>query len=85
MLGVTEDFTYQSDEIVLQKGETLFLYTDGVTEARNSDDTLFSDERLHQMLVRLKGKEITDFKGTFYWFFLLAGQYCATLLCYGGI
>lgn len=60
MLGVTEDFNYQSKKNLLQKGETIFLYTDGVTEAKNTDDQLFSDARLQQMLTRLQEKGTTD-------------------------
>ncbi|MGD8382089.1 MAG: PP2C family protein-serine/threonine phosphatase, partial [Syntrophobacterales bacterium] len=60
MLGVTEDFTYKSKKNQLQKGETIFLYTDGVTEAMNPDDQLFSEARLQQMLTRLQEKGTTD-------------------------
>jgi sigma-B regulation protein RsbU (phosphoserine phosphatase) len=60
MLGVTEDLNYQSKKNQLQKGETIFLYTDGVTEAKNPDDQLFSDARLQQMLTRLQEKSTTD-------------------------
>jgi sigma-B regulation protein RsbU (phosphoserine phosphatase) len=60
MLGVTEDLNYQSKKNQLQKGETIFLYTDGVTEAKNPDDQLFSDARLQQMLTRLQEKGTTD-------------------------
>jgi sigma-B regulation protein RsbU (phosphoserine phosphatase) len=60
LLGVEEDFAYQSKKILLQKGETIFLYTDGVTEAKNPDDQLFSDERLQQMLSRFQQKGATD-------------------------
>ena len=60
MLGVKEDFNYQSKKNRLQKGETIFLYTDGVTEAKNPDDQLFSEARLQQMLTRLQEKDTTD-------------------------
>ena len=60
MLGVEEDFVYQSGRIVLKEGETLFLYTDGVTEAMDNDDQLFSDARVQKTLARLKQGEIKD-------------------------
>jgi len=60
MLGVEEDFVYQSERIVLKEGETLFLYTDGVTEAMDNDDQLFSDARVQKTLARLKQREIKD-------------------------
>lgn len=60
MLGVREDFNYQSKKNLLQKGETIFLYTDGVTDAKNPDDQLFSEARLQQILTRLQDKGTTD-------------------------
>ena len=59
-LGVVEDFSYESKKILLQGGDTVFLYTDGVTEAMNSDAEFFSDERLEQTLGQLKGKDTTN-------------------------
>jgi sigma-B regulation protein RsbU (phosphoserine phosphatase) len=59
MLGVNEDFTYESRKTVIHKGETIFLYTDGVTEAMNPNDKLFTDQRLEQTLTRWKEKDAT--------------------------
>jgi phosphoserine phosphatase RsbU/P len=53
-LGVMEDISYRSRKTTLHKGETLFLYTDGVTEAMNSAQELFSEERLIRELTILK-------------------------------
>jgi sigma-B regulation protein RsbU (phosphoserine phosphatase) len=59
-LGVVEDFSYQSKKFVLQKGETIFLYTDGVTEAMNEKEELFSEERLKKDINALKDKPIQE-------------------------
>ncbi len=59
-LGVMEDYDYQSKKTVLEKGETIFLYTDGVTEAMNPEEELFSDERLEQTLARLRERDIAE-------------------------
>lgn len=59
-LGVMEDFSYQSKKIFLQKGETIFLYTDGVTEAMNEKEELFSEERLKKDINALKDKPIQE-------------------------
>ena len=40
-LGVDADYVYQSATLQLNSDDTLFLYTDGVNEARNSDGKLF--------------------------------------------
>jgi len=46
MLAVFEDEKYTQEEVVLNTGDMLFLYTDGVTEAMDSSRTLFTDKRL---------------------------------------
>ncbi|MFY3383344.1 PP2C family protein-serine/threonine phosphatase [Paracidovorax sp. MALMAid1276] len=45
-LAVMEGQDYIEGEIVLSPGETLLLYTDGVTEANNHDGTLFGEPAL---------------------------------------
>ena len=59
-LGVMETQSFQAKKIRLQKGDSLFLYTDGVTEAVNDKEELFSEERLKNELKTLKGKTIKD-------------------------
>lgn len=49
-VGVINDFTYTDDEIILEKGDKLFLYTDGVTEAENASKELYGDDRLLKVL-----------------------------------
>ncbi len=51
--GVIEDSSYQSATIRLKPGESLFLYTDGITEAVNADGRMFSVERLQSCLQRV--------------------------------
>ena len=41
--------------MVLRPGEALLLYTDGVTEAMNLSETLYSDQRLAQFLASNRG------------------------------
>jgi sigma-B regulation protein RsbU (phosphoserine phosphatase) len=57
-LGVMEDFIYTSKTLTLRKGETLFMYTDGVTEAINKDTELFSEKKLEKELDTLKEKPL---------------------------
>ena len=49
-LGLVEQSPYASGRMVLSPGEALLLYTDGVTEAMDSRDRLYSDQRLEQFL-----------------------------------
>lgn len=51
MLGVLEGFEYKTESLVLEQGDTLFLYTDGVNEAMNSQQELFSEQRLMEELI----------------------------------
>jgi sigma-B regulation protein RsbU (phosphoserine phosphatase) len=39
--GAWENFEYVTGRLTLKEGETLFMYTDGVTEAMNPADELF--------------------------------------------
>ena len=50
-LGLFEGFPYDGQECTLMKGDSLFLYTDGVTEAENIEKRLYSDEHLLDFLV----------------------------------
>jgi sigma-B regulation protein RsbU (phosphoserine phosphatase) len=45
-LGVDSGTTFGERSIQLRPGDTLLLYTDGITEALNSEDEMFSEERL---------------------------------------
>jgi len=45
-LGVFEDAKFGERELQLKPGETLLVYTDGVTEAMNQARDLFGEERL---------------------------------------
>ena len=49
-LGLFGGFPYQGEECNLAPGSSLFLYTDGVTEAENKENSLYSDERLLDLL-----------------------------------
>jgi serine phosphatase RsbU (regulator of sigma subunit) len=51
-VGMMQDIeeTIQTKEIRLEKGETLFLYTDGVTEAVNADEEQFGLNRVCETL-----------------------------------
>ena len=50
MLGVFEDFQYQTRSTELQPGEGLLVYTDGVTEAHNKEGGFYEESRLEAYL-----------------------------------
>ena len=45
-VGLFDDFDYGEKERVLSKNDKLFLYTDGVTEAEDAEEKLYSDQKL---------------------------------------
>lgn len=45
-LGITPQYDYTSNETQLEHGDLIVLYTDGVTEATASNNTLFGEARL---------------------------------------
>ena len=49
-LAFMDGVTYQKHEIQLSEGDSLYLYTDGVTEATNADVALYGEERLQKKL-----------------------------------
>lgn len=53
VVGGFEDFSYKSESAQLNPGDSLFLYTDGITEAFDAKDEAFGDERLEDSLVEL--------------------------------
>ena len=54
-LGVVEQSPYASDGWFSALGIALLLYTDGVTEAMDPSETLYSDQRLERFLANNRG------------------------------
>ena len=49
-VGVMEDMEYERDELFLEPGDKLFVYTDGVPEATRADDEQYGTERMMSCL-----------------------------------
>jgi len=49
-LGVDPDIDYEELDFSIAPGDSLFLYTDGVTEATNAADEMFGSEYLQELL-----------------------------------
>lgn len=75
MLGGLDMMRYTQAETVFEGGDTLFLYTDGVTEAQNVASVLYGDERLSdfvnsvefdnpEKLLAAVRKDVDGFAGT---------------------
>ena len=50
VLAGMEGIRYKEQTVQMQKGDLLYLYTDGVTEAMNHDAELYGEERLQTIL-----------------------------------
>jgi sigma-B regulation protein RsbU (phosphoserine phosphatase) len=55
-IGVFDDVKYGMTETYMQPGSTLFLYTDGLTEAKNSERKLFGIQRVEEVLATCTNK-----------------------------
>lgn len=49
-LGMKDDSVYEERTVQLQPGDTLFLLTDGFTDAMNNQQEMFGTERIERML-----------------------------------
>jgi sigma-B regulation protein RsbU (phosphoserine phosphatase) len=64
VLGAVEGMPFSSDTLQLNQGDTLFMYTDGVTEAENKNHDQFGESRLEATLAQLKGAVSKDIVST---------------------
>ena len=60
ILAGMEGTAYAQEEIRLSPGDVLYLYTDGVTEAVNTESEFFTDLRLLSVLNRHKGYPVKE-------------------------
>jgi sigma-B regulation protein RsbU (phosphoserine phosphatase) len=60
VLGVFTNQTFKSDAIRLRTGDRMVLFTDGVTEACNSEDDEFGEERLLEVLQENRNRTATE-------------------------
>jgi len=60
LLGAMKGVEYESNVITIQPGESLFFYTDGVTEAFNNMDEEYKDSRLVEFLFNKNSLNVND-------------------------
>ncbi len=63
VLAGMEGVRYRKNEIQLMPGDTIYLYTDGVTEATNADNELYGEERLLHVMnqnTNMSSKELCE-------------------------
>lgn len=57
------EVNYEDSYLVLNKGDKLFFYTDGLIDAKDRDDITYGTDRLEEMLTKYsrgRGKELAD-------------------------
>ena len=54
VLAGMEGMKYRANEMTLNKGDRIFLYTDGVTEATDENEALYGEERLLSYIAKNK-------------------------------
>ena len=64
ILGVFPDQAYELGEVSLRRGDRIVFFTDGVTEASNSDAEEFGDARLLQVLHQNRGASAAEIQNT---------------------
>jgi sigma-B regulation protein RsbU (phosphoserine phosphatase) len=60
VLGTVRGLVYKEDKIMLSKNDMLLTYTDGVTEAKDKANNLFSDKRLAEFMASCEFKSVED-------------------------
>jgi len=60
VLGMVRGLVYKEGKTVLSKNDILLAYTDGVTEARDTANKLFSDKRLAEFIFSYEFESVED-------------------------
>jgi sigma-B regulation protein RsbU (phosphoserine phosphatase) len=92
VIGYLEGHKFNSRKIKLEPGDTLYTYTDGVTETMNTHRELYGQERLAEVLSKLADKspqeindtiesELTNFADGYY----QSDDITMLVLKYGGV
>ncbi|MDD5312843.1 MAG: SpoIIE family protein phosphatase [Dehalococcoidia bacterium] len=58
VVGPLPDMAFTCQSIILQPGDAIFLYSDGVIEATSKNELLYSADRLHDELNKLKDVDV---------------------------
>ncbi len=64
IIGVDEESIFTQAAFKLNPGDTLLLYTDGVTEAKNIHDELYEEDRLHAEVSKYQGTAAEELVNT---------------------
>ncbi len=60
VLGGLEEIEYNEQELSLNPGDLIFLYTDGITDANNDKEEFFGRKRLKETINKYKNENINE-------------------------
>ncbi len=60
-LGISDQNSYEAKSLSVEEGDRLFLYTDGITEIKNSEDEEYGENRLAKSIIKNSGIHGDDF------------------------
>jgi phosphoserine phosphatase RsbU/P len=60
IVGMFPEYPFEQTTIVLQKGDLLAVFTDGITESENAREEQFGDDRLIELLKANSAKPLND-------------------------
>src|SRR5262249_38945765 len=60
LLGVVPEVMYQQSVLELHAGDVLVLYSDGISEARSSDNELFKSEGIADTVLAQSGRSAAE-------------------------
>lgn len=64
IIGFLEHQIYKKAEIVLEEGDLLVCYSDGATEAKNSDGDMFGKSRLYEVIANSRSRSAERISGS---------------------
>jgi len=59
-VGILEEFDYEDDVLMMQPGDMVVIFSDGVTDMTNADGDFFGEDRLHDLVARSRDLPARD-------------------------
>lgn len=59
-LGIVNQATYEVHDVALRPGDTIYIFSDGLTDARNHEDTLYGESNIQQSVESTAQASVDD-------------------------
>jgi sigma-B regulation protein RsbU (phosphoserine phosphatase) len=60
VLGALEDFSFEESTVQFMPGDLLVIFSDGISEATNSSDDMYGEERLERFVIENRDRNAAD-------------------------